>query len=266
MRIHVLWLGAALLAGLVLGAWGPRMDLKQAREELRALRERQSAQSGKSVEISGLRNMLRLPEGEQRAQSRPRQRPRTPPEPAPTNAPAASDGPAAAGVTNRAPDRAVAHERLREASELWRTRVGLARQGFVSNVELDPEQEKAFDVLVESMNLRLGERIDAWAGALRGKGAVKPEDGVRMLNDLSGVLVLTYDEMDRAMPQGWRDKAGEHFELVNFIDPDVVTPLIEVEGLGAGEAGPFNHHRRRGRAPRGGGGGEDAARQESLEP
>ena len=33
-----------------------------------------------------------------------------------------------------------------------------------------------------------------------------------------------------SLPAGWREKAGDGFELENFIDPAVAQPLVDVQG------------------------------------
>jgi hypothetical protein len=120
---------------------------------------------------------------------------------------------------------------IRQASELWKTRSAVARNSFLSNTGMKGEEEATFDVLVEAMNLRLEDRILQWSDYLGTKKAINPEDGVRLINDLSSVLVLTYDEFDRRLPAGWREKAGENFQLFDFIDPEVAMPLADVEQL-----------------------------------
>jgi hypothetical protein len=51
---------------------------------------------------------------------------------------------------------------------------------------------------------------------------------VRMMNDLSGALVLTYDEMDRTLPPGWRESASDEFRLTDMVDPSVAAPMTNV--------------------------------------
>jgi hypothetical protein len=198
--------------------------------------------------------MLRLPEGGSAPSRRPA---RT----AATNgiAPAAESSlsppaGAAPAATNRAATAMDRRANLRQASELWLTRAALARNSFVSNAHLDKEQEMKFDVLMESMNLRLGERVDHWVETLKAKGFLRPEDGLRIMNDLSDALVLTYDEMDRSLPADWREKGGENFQLVNFIDPEAVMPLMELETLATnrsqGFGPPLRHGRNGGRGER----------------
>ena len=74
------------------------------------------------------------------------------------------------------------------------------------------------------------------AGAGTGKTTVVVERVRHLLaTDASlepeNVLVLTYNEMDRTMPAGWRDGMDNRFELFDHIDPQVALPLADVEGL-----------------------------------
>jgi len=119
---------------------------------------------------------------------------------------------------------------IAEAAELWSARVEMARNSFISNLGLTPQQVALFDGVTAVMNAQLEERIGQWAEALKQKEEMSSEDGIRMMHELGTVLLKTYDEMDQVMPAGWRDKAGGDFQLVNFIDPAVALPLTEVEG------------------------------------
>jgi hypothetical protein len=118
---------------------------------------------------------------------------------------------------------------IAEAVELWSTRVEMSRNSFIGNLGLNPQQTAMFDGMTAVMNAQLEERIGKWAEVLKQKDEMSSEDGIRMMTELGGVLTKTYDEMDQTLPQGWRDKAGSEFQLVNFIDPAVATPLVDVE-------------------------------------
>ena len=236
MKINVLWVVIALVAGFALGGWGLRIDLRKTKEELKTLQAKDGKNARRSTELEGIRTMLRLPENKS-----------TNPNPGNKHAKHKSGsntgltntvqrpGPrptALASETNKPPrERKSMSEEIRQASELWKTRVALARNSFVSNIQLNKDQEIRFDVLAEAMNLRLGDRIEQWSDYLKTKGEMNPEDGMRMMNDLSGIMVLTYDELDSSMPPDWREKAGENFQLFNFIDPEVAKPLADVEDI-----------------------------------
>jgi len=243
MRNSIFWTVLALVAGLVLGAWGPRTDLRKTRDELAGLKARGAAAERRTTELQTVRTMLRLPE-QNRQNRQPRKEPAAGvpaaagtgvPEPAPA---VASEPPAPARfgtATNHPHRRGLIGDKdsIRQASELWKTRSAVARNSFLSNTGMSGEEQNMFDVLVESMNLRLEDRILQWSDYIKAKEEISPEDGIRLINDLSGVMVLTYDEFDRRLPKGWRENAGSNFQLFDFIDPEVAMPLAEIENRGA---------------------------------
>ncbi|OGV61985.1 MAG: hypothetical protein A2283_08710 [Lentisphaerae bacterium RIFOXYA12_FULL_48_11] len=244
MKINVVWAVIAMVAGFVLGGWGLRADLRKVKDELKSIQSKTEKSARRSTELQGIRTMLRLPENKISSQD-PQQNRKFRHSHAHQDTNTATDiqrpstGSVASVSSTNNPNakRRSMSEDIKKASELWKTRVALARNSFVSNAALNKEQEDRFDVLLEAMNLRLGDSIEKWSDYLKVKGEMSPEDGIRMMKDLSESMVITYDELDRNMPQDWRDKSGENFQLFNFIDPEVAKPLIEVEDI-LGKAQP----------------------------
>ena len=213
----------ALLLGLVLGGYGPRSDLRQARARIKELERKVSKQETSAGKMQTVKAMLQVKDSEiSAARARPRKFTRPPPPPK-LRMPETTE----TSATNTPPR--MGHN-IAEAAELWSTRVEMSRNSFIGNLGLNPQQTTMFDGITAVMNAQLEERIAHWADALKQKDEMSSEDGIRMMTELGGVLTKTYDEMDQTLPQGWRDKAGSGFELVNFIDPAVATPLTEVEG------------------------------------
>jgi len=213
----------ALLLGLVLGGYGPRSDLRQARARIKELEKKVGRQEASAGKMQTVKAMLQVKDAEvSAARAKPRKVFRPPPPPK-LQMPETAEAPA----TNAPPRMG---RNIAEAAELWSTRVEMSRNSFIGNLGLNPQQTALFDGLTAVMNAQLEERIGKWAEALKQKDEMSSEDGIRMMSDLGNVLIKTYDEMDQTLPQGWRDKAGSGFELVNFIDPAVATPLTEVEG------------------------------------
>ena len=213
----------ALLLGLVLGGYGPRSDLRQARNRIKELERKVSKQEASAGKMQTGKAMLQVKDSEvSAARAKPRKVFRPPPPPK-LQMPATAEAPA----TNAPPRMG---RNIAEAAELWSTRVEMSRNSFTGNLGLNPQQTAMFDGITAVMNAQLEERINKWADTLKQKDEMSSEDGIRMMSDLGNVLIKTYDEMDQTLPQGWRDKAGSGFELVNFIDPAVATPLTEVEG------------------------------------
>ena len=215
-----LYIVVALLAGLVLGNWGVKSDLRKARKEATELQRQLDGRSQRQEGVRGITSMLRVPEP-----TRSRQ-----PAAAPavnTNAPVAAaevTSNAAAPATTESP-----RENLETTVELWKTRSALARNSFVSNINASPVQTQMFDQTIDAMNEELGDKIRQWADDVKKQQTFSPETGVRMMNDLSSTVVKAYDELDRVLTADWRDQAGKEFQLFDFINPEVALPLADID-------------------------------------
>ena len=238
------WVVVALLAGLVFGSLGPQADLRKARQEVAGLKEQAQRRDKRAGQLDNITSLLKIPEsgkagrGPHVAQAAAS---------APTGAGASGSmgGQAATGtpaaITNTAlvegepdgePDRAATmRERIETAASAWKVRVDLARNSFVSNVATDDAQAAEFDVLVAAMNLRLSNSVRTWVDYIKAEQTFTPETGVRMMNELSGVFVQAYSDLDRTMPPAWRANAGEKFQVFDFVDPAAMLPLAEAEDV-----------------------------------
>lgn len=223
-----------LLFGFLLGRWTPAGELARVRQEMKELKKsrRSGAVSTDSAALAA-RDFLRIDPSEI-------------PEPGQGDTEVATDPTLELGTNEVAevagatdpeltPEEA---ERLRQetmeaqiekAKELWQVRSELARNSFLQNIRAGEDESLRFDVLIESMNLRINSTIDQWVGQHRQEEMIRAEDGARLLHDLTGAIVLTYDELDRSMPEDWRDESGPEFKLFDFIDPGVADSLVEVE-------------------------------------
>jgi hypothetical protein len=230
---------ACVFLGFVLGRWAPTLELRQMREELREARSgrRGSALSGMNPSAAAT-EFLRI--------ERPRRRRRPGPTVAETNAvaDAASPAPGSNAVAEAvAPEpglgdddgedqgRSRMEKRIEAAKEAWRARSDLARTSFLDNLGASEEESLRFDVLIEAMNIRIGQTIDSWVDRVEQQEVVRAEDGARLMHELTGAVVLTYDEIDRSFGPEWREKSDDRFMLVDFVDPSVADSLVEVEDL-----------------------------------
>lgn len=231
---------AALLAGLVVGSWTLKADLRRARKEVADLKVELRNQQAKSSRMEGIAAMLNIP-GREKGAAASGHKAAVRSAPAVTGEPAATNSAAPAAVSETPfrdrrrerwaegePSRSM-RERLEVAADLWRTRGTMARQAFLENLDATPDQSDRFDVIMGAMNLRLSNSIRTWVDYIKDSEEMTPEAGVRMMNDLTSALVVTYDELDRTMPEDWRSKSGTNFEAMAFINPAVATPLIEIE-------------------------------------
>jgi len=64
-----------------------------------------------------------------------------------------------------------------------------------------------------------------------------PETGYRMLHDYANTMMHAYEMMDRTMPAGWREKAGEGFNMRNFVDPAIREATRGFSGRGGPPGG-----------------------------
>lgn len=95
------------------------------------------------------------------------------------------------------------------------------RQALFTNAGLTPAQQQDFDDLVTAMNSSLKQRSEALTAAMQSGKPPSPEMGYRMLHDYANTMTRAYEMMDRTMPAGWREKAGENFNMRNFVDPSI---------------------------------------------
>ncbi len=229
--MRAVWITAVgFLVGLGVGRWSPA--------ERRATVEREVARSPVVAPVQPVTGMLRIPD---RVGPRP-----TEAQPSTDGTPDASAGQEpAASPRPRGPRRAMREaqgeglsERIAWAADAWRMRSEVARGDFLAQTGLDREGTVQFDVLMEAMNERIGHAVAVWVDEVAAAGAVVPEDGARLLHEVTGALVLTYAEMDRTLPAGWREAVGPQFDVVAFVDPSVAMPLADIEAVLESSAGP----------------------------
>lgn len=224
----------ALLVGLVIGAWPYKRDLRLARDEISQLKAQSERRQRSRSNMDGITRLLAIPEREAPLQSSSVSASQTVARPA---SPLVRESNATPSRVNarwrrqgaeRASSAEEFRQQIRNAAELWKTRVSLARESFASRVPTNEAQVIRFDVLMEAMNIRLEATIEKWVDAIQTQEVVTAETGVRMMNELTDALVITYDELDRNMPADWREKAGSEFQLIDFVDPEVALPLAEI--------------------------------------
>lgn len=224
---QLMLLVVCLLAGYVLGRWTPTTDLYRLRTELQELRDsRRQTGIGLSPGVAA-QSFLRI------EAPAPGVDPDLDPEPV------VEAGPQPAAETNLATEAESSQpenmeEAVERAKEMWTVRADLARSSFLENLDATEPEQVRFSVLVEAMNMRLAQSIETWADNVRDRGEIRAEDGARLMHEMSGAIVLTYDEMDRGLRESWRETTEPEFALFDFIDPAVADPLVDLEGLEGG--------------------------------
>lgn len=224
------------LAGLLIGGLQPRGELRRLRQELETRKKVENTPPAQSRQLASFLSMLpvdtpvRDPERDHARVSTSRV------ETAETDNGTATGHVAQLADTrkNRAAmtpeERAEAFKaRMEQAAEAWRLRAEIARSGFASKTGFTDKEMMDFDVLMKSMNVRLEDLFIKTAEQLKAGDPFTPETGIRLVNGLTESMVLTYSEMDRKLPATWRKDAGASFDLVTYVDPVVVKPLVEVQ-------------------------------------
>jgi len=235
----VIWLPIACLVGVIIGAWGPR-------EEIRAMRERSSEQrrQPKNAAAEGFQAFARLANIPAEARRSHRRRPDDQPlfaaatNKLPRQAAIATNAPAPRGaraaVTNQPPRKRERlspedlRARIEEAQELWRTRVELARAGWKEKLGMDAAGGEQFDAALDGMNEQIYDTMQSLATLIAQQGKLTPELGLRMMGDVMTIMAETYEKLGACVPDERRGDVSE-MQVFEFIDPGVAEPLIAVQ-------------------------------------
>lgn len=227
-----LFIPFALLLGLVVGGWGPRSELRTLKQELRKTRRllKETRKGGAGANVERVTELLGI---ESRKGAAPTKAAGAAPK-SRTKDPTTTDA-----TTSGEPDKTHSEkqrgrkkgmeENIDEAIELFTLRSDIARSTFLANSGFSEEDAIQFDVLMRAMNIRMKHSIETWVDRIARKEDPGAEDGIRLLNEVTDALVITYNEMDRLLPETWRETGGKDMELFDFVDPAVAKPLIRVE-------------------------------------
>jgi len=226
-----LWIPLAALVGLIAGSWGPREDLRLFKEKSQAAKDARKASDASG--FGAFAKMVNIPD---HAKKRHRLNPDRPDadKSAPADSVAATNDIATAGrpkPPRHPPLQPLNDLRLRidEASELWRTRVELAKTQWTARLGLSGDADKAaFDAALEQMNERLLETMTALAAEIERAGKLTPELSLRLMGDASTAMAGAYDALGEAVPADRRGEVAE-MPVFEFIDPTVAEPLVSVQ-------------------------------------
>ena len=239
-----IWLPIACIAGVIIGAWGPREELRSLKENAEA--ERKRPRNATAEGFQAFARMANIPEEARRSR---RRRPDAKPLFAATNRPPARTtavtNAAVAAETSATNAPAGGHEpkpewqptrlspedlraRIEEAQELWRTRVELARVKWKEKLNLDAAAGEKFDAALDGMNEQLYDTMQAMADLLAKQDKMTPELGLRMMGDATTIMAETYEKIGACVPADRRGEVSE-MQVFEFIDPGVAEPLIAVQ-------------------------------------
>lgn len=228
-----------LLLGMVIGGWAPKEELRQARAEMDRLAAK-LAERDKTQRLDAFTRIVQIPDRATQPKSS------RPPDVAARKPALRTDGETNAAsrlaVTVSSPTNAVSarsdprpeklkpedlRARIDEAKELWLTRVEVARAQWVQRLKLTPEETARFDSAINAMNENLYGAMQNLANGLEATDTPSPAAGMRAFNEMTSVLVQTYDELATMAPEQQQEVAK--LELTDFIDPAIAEPLVAVQ-------------------------------------
>lgn len=138
----------------------------------------------------------------------------------------------------------------------WTNRAAAQRTNFIASAKLNEDQAVRFDVLMTAMNVRLATTLDPLVAQVQAGNypRLNTEERARLASEVSGALVTTYDEMNRAMPTDWSSNASSNnIRLTSFIQPEYHMFVERIVGGGRGDRGPGGWGGDRGRGGSGSG-------------
>lgn len=235
-----LFIPAAALLGVLVGAWGPREELRAYKNQVAEEKARPNrlgadgfADFAKMVKIPELANPHRRPKKKRPEASLPTNRvAQTQVGLMTTNQVPAVETNATVKAEAKKPKRLSPEDlraRIEEAQDLWATRVEIARTQWKNKLKMSDEASARFDAAMDEMNLKLLETAQAMADQLAQQDKMTPELGLRLMGDAATVMAETYEKVGTCVSPEQRADVSE-IPLTDFIDPGVAEPLIAVQG------------------------------------
>lgn len=234
MNKTFVWLPIAFVLGGLAGAWMPTEELRElhARGMDRRPAERQPRAVGGFGDFASLVN---IPDRARRVRSVRREPPPAASSSAPEREgpPEAETPPSVAAEAKRpAPPPKLRPEDLRaridEAAEIWRTRVDIAKAAMLERLAIAPADVERVEAALDAMNSKLRDSMQTIADDLAGEGKMTIELGVLIMGDLSATMAATYDELGEIAGPEMRSEVAD-LNLIDFVDPAVAEPLIDVQ-------------------------------------
>ena len=252
MRAGWVFVPVACVAGILIGSWRPRAQVRNLTRQLEEARHgaapRQRADSPEGFDA--FTRMVRIPDEAGRKPRFASDKPLF--TGAATNAAEVAALPAAeAGAATNAEESASAsaepaeprrrgrpkrldpedlRARIAEAQELWSARVDLARAQWLDRLGMSDEASaQVFDNAVNGMNDRLHALAQELADDVAaGRRRIDHASGARFISEVSGAMADAYEAISASLPE---DKVAEtgKMQLTDFIDPAVAEPFILIQ-------------------------------------
>ncbi|MEI6645411.1 MAG: hypothetical protein WCP12_05190 [bacterium] len=228
-----------LLAGLLIGRWLPN---EETRIES-AVRMDISTQKNTDA-LNNITRIVQIPDKAAKPRRRAPAVTNQPPEIA-TNAISSGQTNTNAPAVHKQHHERLSPEDLRaridEAKDLWRTRAELARVQMLDKLGLKTvEQQTHFDNAINTMNQTLFTTMQGLATEVKNAPEMTTEQGIRVVAQMTAAMTTAYDSLFQAVPQDKQSEVGK-MQMTDFIDPNVIEPLTEVQDKFQNMRPPFSH-------------------------
>ena len=228
----------ALLAGLLIGRWLPN---EETRFES-AARMEVSVQKNTDA-LNNITRMVQIPDKASRSRRRAPVVTNQPPEVA-THAISGDLPNTNAPAQHRHRERISPEDlraRIDEAKELWRTRAELARAQMIDKLGLQTvEQQTQFDNAINTMNQTMFNTMQGLADEVKNSPEMTTEQGIRVVAQMTSAMTTAYDTLFQSVSQDKQSEVGK-MQITDFIDPNVIEPLTEVQDKFQNMRPPFSH-------------------------
>ena len=230
---------AALVVGIIVGAWQPRGELLSMREELDSLKASQ-AKCGRGGAAAGIRELLHAEARERRTENG------SGPQPIANDRMKAapdenSDGNIEIHLRDDPPAKPAGPENATEAAEMagaaLDARRAQARAALVEQGDLSDEQMAAVDAAMAEMNTQLKAEVDQFVdSALSAAETTGGEIDRREMMDLAAgsldVVIAADDAVRKALPPDVYDAIDDQaVDPFSYISGDTLASLAKLDGM-----------------------------------
>jgi hypothetical protein len=215
-----------LLAGLLIGRWLPNGETR-----IESAVQMDVSNQKNTDALNNITRMVQIPDKAAKPRRRAPASTNQPPEAA-TNAISGDQPNTNAPVQHQHRERLSPEDlraRIDEAKELWRTRAELARAQMIDKLGLKTvEQQTQFDNAINTMNQTLFTTMQGLATEVKNSPEMTTEQGIRVVAQMTAAMTTAYDALFQAVPQDKQLEVGK-MQMTDFIDPNVIEPLTEVQ-------------------------------------
>lgn len=234
MKSAFLWLPLVFIIGGMVGYYGPAEELR-ARQEQEKTSYEKNQKKNRRHGFGSFTQFVNIPEvaGKSRHKNRGEWKKKTSAKENRTNErknPSANNQEPPAPRQERNINPEDLRVRIEEAADLWRSRSDIARTVAIEKLGLDTAGVKAFDEVLKTMNDKLRGTFEIVAEEIASAKQMTPELGIKMMGDIATSLSEAYDSLATNSGENMREEVSK-LQIVDFIDPSVAEPLINVQNI-----------------------------------